>query len=144
VQPLATLLEDSLAPRRFNTMLLIVFAGVAMALAAAGVYGVLAYSVARRGREFGVRMAMGARAGQVVSLVLGQGMRLVALGAVIGLVGALGLTRLMTSLLYGISPEDPTTLVGAAVFLAGISLLACAIPAWRATRVDPVTALRSD
>ena len=132
----------SLAARRFNLTLVGVFAGTALLLAVAGIYGVMAYSVARRTHEIGVRMALGAGAPAVLRLVLGQAMLTTGVGVVIGIAGALGLTRAMQSLLFGVSATDPLTFAGVALLLGSAALLACYIPARRATKVDPMVALR--
>jgi putative ABC transport system permease protein len=137
-------MDDTLSGRRFNTVLIGTFAAIALLLAAAGVYGVMAYSVAQRSGEIGIRMAMGARARQVVMMVMTQGMRVVTIGGVVGIVLAYAVTRLLSSMLFGVQADDPLSFVAAAVFLIGVALLACAIPAYRATRVDPVQTLRND
>jgi predicted permease len=139
---LGEVFSSSLATRRFNLILVVAFAGTALLLAVAGTYGVMAYSVTRRTREIGVRMAIGAAAGDVLRLVLGQGMWTTGIGVAIGIGGALALTRTMQSLLFGVSPTDPLTVGGVTLLLASVSLLACYIPARRATRVDPIVALR--
>jgi len=143
LRPLSDVLDDTLGPRRFNTSLLLCFAAVALALAAAGVYGVMAYSVAQRTSEIGIRMAMGAHAGHVVRMVVAQGMAVVGGGIAVGVVVAILATRLLASLLFGVSPFDLLSLGGAALFLALVALIACAIPALRATRVSPTEALRN-
>jgi len=130
------------ASRRFNLTLVGVFACVALALASLGIYGVLAYSVAQRRREIGIRMALGAQAGEVGRMIVGEGIRLVALGAAIGLAGAFALTRLLENLLFGVKPTDPVTYAGTVAFLVGVALLACWIPARRAMKVEPMEALR--
>jgi putative ABC transport system permease protein len=142
VRPLAEVLDDTLGSRRFNTSLLLAFAAVALVLAAAGVYGVMAYSVAQRTSEIGIRMAMGARAANVVGMVVGQGMSVVGAGIGVGLVVAFATTRLLASMLYGVDPSDPLTLGSAVLFLSLVALAACALPALRATRVHPTEALR--
>ena len=129
---------------RFLTLLLTLFAGVALALAAVGIYGVISYSVARRTREFGLRMALGAQHADVMTLVLGSGLRLAFTGVFIGLVGAFALTRFLASLLFGVTPTDPATFVIVPMVLAAVAGLATYIPARRATRVDPMVALRNE
>ena len=128
--------------RRFNAVLFSIFAALALVLAVTGVYGVLAYSVSQRTHEVGIRMALGARHRDVLRLFMGQGMRLVLLGLVIGLGGAFALTRLMSSLLFGVSTTDAATFVAVAVGLMLVGVFACYLPARRATRVDPLIALR--
>jgi putative ABC transport system permease protein len=127
---------------RFLSLLLATFAGIALFLAAIGIYGVMAYAVAQRTQEIGVRMALGAQRLHVLRLVFGQGFVLLAIGTAIGLAGAFALTRLMHSLLFEITPTDPLTYSAVVVLLAVVALFACYIPARRATRVDPLVALR--
>ncbi len=134
----------SVAAQRFNLLLFGLFAVLALVLAAVGIYGVMAYSVAQRTREIGIRVAIGAQRGEVARLVLGEGARHAGLGVLLGLAGALALTRLMTSLLYGVRPTDPLTFAGVAILLAAVALAACYIPARRAMRVDPIVALRHE
>ena len=142
VQTMEQIISHSLAERRFTMLLLIIFASTALVLAAVGIYGVMSYAVSRRTHELGVRLALGASRREILRLVVGEGMTLAAIGTAVGLTAALGLTRLMASLLYGVRPADPATLVAVSLLLAGIALLACYIPAWRATKVDPLVALR--
>ncbi len=128
---------------RFLTTLLGLFSATALLLAAVGLYGVISYSaVARRTTEFGIRMAMGAEAGDVVRLVASQGLKLAAIGVAAGAVGALALTRLIRGLLFGVSSFDPLTFLAMAALLAAVTAIACVIPALRATKVDPLVALR--
>ena len=135
-------ITKSLARPRFNAMLLSIFAGVALLLTAIGIYGVMAYSVAQRRQEIGIRMALGAQKGDVLRLVVGGGMKLALLGVAIGIAGAFGLTRLLTTLLYGVKPFDPVTLASVVFLLGAIALLACWVPARRASGVNPLVALR--
>jgi predicted permease len=127
---------------RFSAALLNWLAATATLLAAVGIFGVMAFAVAQRTRELGLRVALGAQPADMMRLVLGQGMRMAGLGVLIGAVGAAGLTRWLASLLYGVSATDPLTFAGAASLMAGVALLACLIPARRATKVDPMVALR--
>jgi ABC-type antimicrobial peptide transport system permease subunit len=120
------------------------FAGTALLLAALGISGVIGYSVAQRTREMGIRMALGAARRDVLALVLGQGLKLAGLGVAVGLALSLGLARLLSTLLYGVTAYDPWTFVGVAALLCGVALMATWLPARRATRVDPIIALRSE
>jgi len=135
---------ESLLRTRFNTLLLTIFAAVALTLAAVGIYGVMSYSVAERTREVGIRIALGAQRRDVLGLIVKRGMTLALGGALIGLGGAIAITRLMTGLLYEVSATDPFTLSAVAVVLAAGALLACSLPARRATKVDPMVALRHE
>ncbi|HLJ46996.1 MAG TPA: ABC transporter permease [Bryobacteraceae bacterium] len=144
VRTFKEVISSSLGQQRFAAQLMTVFAGIAMLLASIGIYGVLAYSVGQRTRELGVRMALGAHGAELIRMVLWQGMRLILIGIVVGAGFALGLGRLLSGLLYGITAHDPLVFGTVAFLLAIIALLACYIPAWRATRVSPLVALRAD
>jgi len=133
---------NSIASQRFSLALLGAFAGLALLLASIGIYGVLSYLVGQRTREIGVRMALGAQRLDVLRMVLQDGARMTMVGATIGLVAALALTRLMASMLFGVRPTDPITFVAVAVLLCGIALFACYLPARRAAKLDPTVALR--
>jgi putative ABC transport system permease protein len=135
-------LDLSVAPQRLNVVLLATFAFIALVLAAAGIYGVMAHTVVQRTQEIGVRMALGAQVRDVLRMILRSGMSLALLGIAIGLAGAFGLTRLMTTLLFGVTPTDAVTFAGVAAILFVVALLACYVPARRATKVDPLVALR--
>jgi putative ABC transport system permease protein len=136
------ILADSLSHQRFNMLLLSAFSGLALLLAAIGIYSVLAYSVRRRMREIGVRMALGAQRADILRMILGQGTKLALIGTGIGIAAAFGLTRLMASQLFGVTATDPVTFLSVAVLIVLVALAACYIPARRATRVDPMVALR--
>jgi predicted permease len=144
VRSLSDLVSSSAARARFTMVLLATFAGVALALGAVGVYGVVAYAVARRTREIGVRMALGARATDVLSMILREGGVLTGAGIALGIAGALAASRVLAGFLFGVTPTDPAVFVTVPAVLAAVALGACVIPARRAARVDPVTALRSD
>jgi len=143
-QTLEQLLSTSVAPRRFNMLLLGIFAAVALVLAAVGLYGVMSYSVSWRTQEIGIRMALGAKQTDVLRMVVRQGMTMTLIGLALGLVGVLALSRVLVGMLYGVSPTDPLTFTGVSIVLLVVALLACLIPARRATRVDPIVALRSE
>jgi len=138
------LVDRAIAPRRLFTTLLGVFSALALSLVAIGLFGVVSYSVSQRTREIGVRLAMGAQHGDVLRLVVGEGMKATLIGVAIGLSGALALSRLLVGLLYGIAPNAPTTLLVAAAVLITVALIACWLPARRAANVDPMIALRAE
>jgi putative ABC transport system permease protein len=142
VRTMQDVLSESVAPRRFNMLLLAAFAGLALLLASIGIYGVMSYSVSQYTHEIGIRMALGARAADVLQLIVRQGMALVLIGLAVGAAGALALTRVMASLLFDVKPWDPLTLTSVSMLLAAVAFAASYIPARRATRVDPMIALR--
>ena len=142
ISTMEEILADSIVRQRFSMLLLGIFAALALILAAVGIYGVMSYSVAQRTHEIGIRLALGAQTSTVLKLALGYGLKLVVVGTLIGLVVAFGLTRLMSTLLFGISPTDPITFAGISLILISVALLASYIPARRATKVDPIVALR--
>jgi len=144
IQAMDHVVDDSISQRRFNMLLLAIFAATALVMAAVGIYGVLAYAVSRRTQEIGIRMALGAQTRDVLRLVGREGLVLVLAGIAFGLVGALALTRLMSSLLFGVSPTDAATFAAVPALLAAVALAACYLPARRAARVDPTVALRYD
>jgi putative ABC transport system permease protein len=137
-------LSNSAAQPRLNTVLLGAFASVALLIASIGIYGVLAYSVSQRTGEIGVRMALGATPHGVLRLIVGEGMKVVLIGIGTGVVAGLTLGRTVSSLIFGVPVRDPATFTAVAVALAGVALAACVIPALRASRVDPIVALRYD
>jgi predicted permease len=142
VRSMEEVLSLSIAFQRFLMTLMTLFAGLALALAAVGIYGVISYSMSQRTHEVGVRMALGATRGIVLQMIVRQGLRLTLIGTAIGLLGALGLTRVLKSMLFGVKPTDPVTFVAVSILLAAVALLACYIPARRATKIDPMVALR--
>jgi len=144
IRTFSSMVSDSMMPHRFSAQLMGAFALLALILAAVGIYGMLAYRVGQRTREIGVRMALGAKAGSVVRLVIAEGMQPIAAGMAIGLAGSLVLGRLLAQLVYGVSTSDPLVLAAVAFFLLLVALFASFIPAWQATRIDPMLALRTD
>ena len=142
IKTLEKVVSDSIAQPRFNMVLLAIFAGLALILASVGIYGVMSYSVAQRTQELGVRMALGAQRRDIFSLVLKQGIILTLIGVVIGLAGAIALSKVLGSVLYGVSATDPVTLISVAVIMVAVALMACFFPARKATKVDPLTAMR--
>jgi ABC-type antimicrobial peptide transport system permease subunit len=144
VRLMTQVVADSIGTTRFTGMVLVSFAVFALALAALGTYGLLAYFVSARAKEIGIRMAVGASRAQVMSYVLTRGARLILTGGAAGIVAALVATRLMTTLLHEVSPLDPLTFALAPAVLAGVGLVACAVPALRASRIDPTTAMRGN
>ena len=142
VRAIEDLVADAMASRRFSLLLLMIFGGLATGLAVVGLYGTIAFSVTQRTQEIGIRMAMGATTNEVSHMVLSEAFRLIATGVVAGLVGALLLGRILNSMLFEVSSTDPVTYLAGAVVIALVSLLACLMPAHRATRVDPIIALR--
>ncbi len=143
-QTMNEVIADSLAAQRFSMTLLNAFAVVALLLASVGLYGVISYLVGQRTHELGIRLALGAQRADVLRLILNHGMKMALGGVALGLVAALGLTRLLANMLYGVSPTDPATFTIIALLLAAVALLACFAPAWRATKVDPLVALRHE
>jgi predicted permease len=144
IETLRAVMAESIARDRFFTLLLGVFGGLALVLAAVGIYGVLAYTVTRRTNEIGVRMALGAGTADVLGSVLGGGMRLVALGIALGIAMSFGMSRVLASQLFGVTTTDPAALSSAVTILTCVGLMACLVPAWKATRISPMTALRSE
>ena len=142
VRTLDAVVAKSIARPRFDTMLLGIFAAVALVLASVGLYGVMNYSATQRTQEIGIRMALGAKPGDILRLVVGQGIRLTFAGIVIGIVASFALTRVMSNLLFGITATDLPTFLGVSALLTAVAVLANYIPARRATRVNPVIALR--
>jgi putative ABC transport system permease protein len=144
IEPLQNTVARSVAQQRFTMLLVGAFAAVALVLAAIGIHGVLSYTVAQRTRELGIRLALGAQPGRLVRLVVGQGLRLCGAGLALGLAGALLVTRLLETLLYGVTPLDPGTFFGVPAILLLVALAASYLPARRAARVDPILALRAE
>ena len=143
-QTMQARIDESVAPRRLNLVLVALFAALALLLSAVGLYGVVAFGVRQRTQEFGIRIALGARPGNVVLLVLKQGLRLATGGVIIGIPAAIAGSKLLTSLLFGVSATEPAVLADVTLLVTSVALAACWIPAWRATQVDPTEALRSE
>jgi ABC-type antimicrobial peptide transport system permease subunit len=139
-----SLVDQATARERFYLLLLTTFAGVAAALAAVGIYGVMTYAVSQRTHELGLRMALGAEPAQLRATVIREGMSVAGIGGAVGLAGALAVSRVMASLLYGVKATDPLTFAVVAFALGSVALVACYIPARRATKIDPLKALRAD
>ena len=144
IRTMENIASEFVAPRRLPMLISGLFAVLALLLAMIGLYGVISYSVAQRSHEFGIRVALGAAQGDILSLILANGLKLAAAGLIVGMVGVLALSRVLESLLFGIAPTDPGTFVAVAVSLLAVALLACYIPARRATQVDPLVALRQE
>jgi putative ABC transport system permease protein len=142
VQTMEEIISASTADTRLPLVVLGVFASMALVLAAVGIYGVVSYSVSQRTHEMGIRMALGARRQDALRLVVAQGFKFALLGVTIGIIGALGLTRFLSSFLYGVNPTDPLTFIMVSLILSSVALMASYIPARRATKVDPMVALR--
>jgi putative ABC transport system permease protein len=144
VERMEEVIGESYADSRSNMLLLVAFAALALVLAAAGIYGMLSYNVRRRLREIGIRLALGATVSDVLRLVVLEGMRLSAIGIAIGIAGALAFARVVSTMIFGIHPTDAATYASVGALLATTSLLACFVPAWRATRVQPLKVLRDE
>jgi ABC-type antimicrobial peptide transport system permease subunit len=141
-QTMEGIISDSLAPRRFSTVLLGIFSGLALAMSSVGIYGVISYLAGQRTHEIGIRMALGAKRNDILRMILGQAVNMTLVGIAIGLTAAWALTRLMSNTLFGVGAHDPLTFAGVAALLAFVALAACTIPARKATKVDPIVALR--
>jgi ABC-type antimicrobial peptide transport system permease subunit len=144
LRPMDEVFAESMSRPRFLMTLLVAFAALALLLAAIGTYGVLSYLVSERRQEIGIRMALGAERSTLLGMVMKHGLRLALVGLLLGLAGAIAVTRLMQTLLFNVRPADPSTMVAVAAVIAAVALIACYVPARRATRVDPLTALRAE
>jgi putative ABC transport system permease protein len=142
VRPMEEIVSRSISTQRLTMFLLSVFSALALILSAVGIYGVISYLTGQRTHEIGVRVALGASSSDVLRMVLGQGLKITLIGVGIGLAAAFGLTRLITTMIYGVGTTDPITFTSVAILLSGVALFACYIPARRAMRVDPIVALR--
>jgi len=143
-RPIQQIVDHAISPRRFFVLLVSAFAALGLALASLGIYGVISYSVTRQTQEIGIRMALGATQGRVLLGVLTKTLRLTLIGIALGMVGSFAVARLIASLLFGTTPTDPATFAGMAALLGAVALMAGYIPAHRASRIDPMTALRSN
>jgi ABC-type antimicrobial peptide transport system permease subunit len=141
---MTALLKSAVAMRRLSTMILAAFGAVAILIAAVGLYGVVSHNVTERTREIGVRMALGAGSSRILYLFIRQGLTVAVIGTLVGLAGALGLSRWLRTLLFGVEPTDPTTLAAAGILLLIVAAVACYVPARRATQVDPLVALKAE
>lgn len=144
IRSLDQIVDETFSARRFNLALLLAFAGVAVVLAGIGVYGVTAYAVGQRTHELGIRLALGAEPKDLVKLIVGNGLILISIGLTCGIVGGVMLTRLLSTLLFDLSPTDPPTFLAVSAVMSGLALLACYLPARRVMRIDPVVALRQE
>jgi putative ABC transport system permease protein len=144
VAPLEQRLGTYLAQRRFQTSLLAAFSIAALLMAAVGIYGLIQYSIATRTREIGIRMAVGAQAGEIFRMILGEGLKLSLTGLMLGLFGALWLGQAGSSLLFGVTPTDPLTFIVVSLLVVGVAVAACCFPARRATKIEPIVALRQE
>jgi predicted permease len=144
IAPLERLLSESIAQRRFNMLLLMAFAGLAVLLAAVGIYSVISYGVRRRLREIGIRMALGAKPADVLRLILTEGLKPTVIGMLVGIMGAVALSRVLSSIVYGVSPTDPLTITAMALLLVCVGIMASAVPAYRAAQVQPASILRDE
>jgi putative ABC transport system permease protein len=142
IRPMTDYVNDAMAQTRYSLILIGLLAAAAMTLAAIGLYGVISYMVTQRSQEIGIRVALGGQQRDILKLIMSHGLMLTSIGIVSGLIAAVFLTQLMSGILYGVSPDDPVTFAGIAVLLAIVAMLACYLPARRATRVDPMIALR--